>query len=217
MKDVFSYNSDIDKTAFLNWRTKKHEHIHNMFVIADGYMQAAVELAQTCLADNFHKKADAIIFPILFCANHGIELYEKSICWSLNILLGYKKHYPDNHKIRENWYTVKGKIKEFGFDEAEGRGKNEFYSMINVLENYLDELYSKLMRNGNKDTAFHNIDFSRYPLNNREDPQFYIDEIDNVAIDLENFAEVINNIHECLYCLATYYYEQALNKLEQNY
>ena len=62
MKDVFSYNSDIDKTAFLNWRTKKREPIHNMNVIADGYMQAALELAKTCLADSFHKKADAIIF-----------------------------------------------------------------------------------------------------------------------------------------------------------
>ena len=64
-----------------------------------------------------------------------------------NILLGYKKAYPDSHRIREHWYSVKEKIKEYGFDEEAGRGENEFRYMIRVLEVYLDELYSKIMPN----------------------------------------------------------------------
>lgn len=36
MKDVFSYNSDTNKTAYLNWRTNLYEPIHNMLVLANG-------------------------------------------------------------------------------------------------------------------------------------------------------------------------------------
>lgn len=111
MKRIFSYNDDIDKNAYMNWRTDKHEPIHNMNIIADGYFESAILLAKSCLVDNRDKKADAIIFPMLFSVNHAIELYEKSICWSLNILLGNKSKFKENHDIRGNWFTKKQKIK----------------------------------------------------------------------------------------------------------
>ena len=75
MEKIFSYNVDIDKTAYMNWRTRPHQPIHDMMIIADGYMKAAIMLAQDCLQDNMDKKADIVVFPILFSANHAIELY----------------------------------------------------------------------------------------------------------------------------------------------
>lgn len=212
MKKIFSYNEDINKNAYLNWRISKYEPINNMQILANGYMQAAIELAQTCLDDNSDKKADIIVFPMLFSVNQGIELYEKAIYWSLNILLGYKKAYPDSHRIREHWYSVKEKIKEYGFDEEAGRGENEFRYMIRVLEVYLDELYSKIMPNGNFDMAFHNMDFSRYPLNNKMEKHFYVHESVNVVVDLENFVSVFENIFNCLDRLSGYYYQLVLDK-----
>ena len=56
MKNVFSYNADIDKTAYMNWRTSQHDHIYNMIVIADDIMSFAIILAETALADNWDKK-----------------------------------------------------------------------------------------------------------------------------------------------------------------
>lgn len=88
MKKIFSYNVDTNKTAYMNWRTRQHEPIQSMNVIAYGYFQSAILLAEECIKDNYDKKADVLIFPMLFSVNHAIELYEKSICWSLNILLG---------------------------------------------------------------------------------------------------------------------------------
>lgn len=79
MEKIFSYNVDIDKTAYMNWRTRPHQPIHDMMIIADGYMKAAIMLAQDCLQDNMDKKADIVVFPILFSANHAIELYLKSM------------------------------------------------------------------------------------------------------------------------------------------
>lgn len=66
MKEIFSYNNDIDKNAYLNWRTEKHNPIMNMINVADGFMSSALLTAQQVLEDNGDKKADIIIFPILF-------------------------------------------------------------------------------------------------------------------------------------------------------
>lgn len=73
MEKIFSYNVDIDKTAYMNWRTRQHQPIHDMMIIADGYMKAAIMLAQDCLQDNMDKKADIVVFPMLFSANHNLN------------------------------------------------------------------------------------------------------------------------------------------------
>ena len=95
----------------MNWRTDKHQPIHNLNVLAEGYFESAELSIKACLADNSDHKADGLIFPILFSMNHAIELYEKSICWSLNVLLGHNTKFPDNHYIREIWYAESRKLK----------------------------------------------------------------------------------------------------------
>lgn len=204
MKDIFSYNIDINKTAFMNWRTEHHQPIQNMNVIADGYFESAILLAKDCLKDNSDRKADVLIFPILFSVNHAIELYEKSICWSLNILLGYKLKFKQNHDIRGIWLTIKEKIKEFGF--GYGHEEVEFNRMIVELEAYLDEL-SKIIMSKNINDAYQNIDFSRYPINNHDEYHFYLKTYENVVVDLENFISIFEKIRDSLSRLADYYYE----------
>lgn len=193
----------------MNWRTYKHQPIHNLNTLAEGYFESAALTIRECLADNRGHRADVVIFPILFSINHAIELYEKSICWSLNILLGYKSTFADNHNIRGIWYTVKQKIKEFGFDY--GREEADFLNMILPLEEYLDEIYSKIMTDSFNE-AYYNIDFSRYPTNNRMDNHFYITQYDNVVVDLENLLECCKVLNECLSRLAGTYYSLVLEK-----
>ncbi|MDR4925950.1 hypothetical protein [Peribacillus simplex] len=107
MKNVFSYNADIEKNAYLNWRTNRNDHIHNMIVLADGFMSAATLLAKQVLLDNVDKidnvdkKTDSLIFPILFNANHGIEVYLKAISWSLNILNNTGERFDPYHKLNK--------------------------------------------------------------------------------------------------------------------
>lgn len=203
MQKIFSYNVDINKNAYMNWRTNNHEPIHNMNVIADGYFESAILLAECCLNDNYDKKADAVIFPMIFSVNHAIELYEKSICWSLNILLGYNAAFKENHDIRGIWLTTKQKIKELGF--GIGHEEREFNHMIKNLEMYLAELSTTIMDN-DINNAYHNIDFSRYPLNNHNEYHFYLKTYENVVVDLENFIIVFRDINDCLSRLADYYY-----------
>ena len=213
MDKIFSYNVDINKNAYMNWRTTQHEPIQNMNIIAEGYFDSAILLAKQCLTDNNDKKADAIIFPMLFAVNHAIELYEKSICWSLNILLGHNSTFKTNHDIRGNWMTTKNKIQEFGF--GYGREKSDFENMIISLELYIDEI-SKNIMDDDINEAYFNIDFSRYPLNNRNEYHFYLKTYDNVVVDLENFVKIIENIRDCLESLADYYYELVVESWQKN-
>ena len=116
MGKIFDYN-EIEKTAYMNWRTRHHQPIHDMTVIADGYMKAAIMLAEECLQNNEDKKADIVVFPMLFSANHAIELYLKAINWSLNMLLGVNEFYCGGHDIRQIWNTVKKRVSSFETDK----------------------------------------------------------------------------------------------------
>jgi hypothetical protein len=77
--------------------------------------------------------------------------------------------------------------------------------MIVCLEFYLDEL-SHTIKENDVNNAYHNIDFSRYPINNRNEYHFYLNKYNNVVVDLENFVEIFADIHKNLRSLAMYYY-----------
>lgn len=209
MKNVFSYNTDIHKNAYMNWRTDSHQPIHNLNTLAKGYFENVILSIKDCLDDNSDKKADIFIFPILFSLNHGIELYTKSLCWSVNILLNNTSKFDTNHNIKGLWQTAKDKLYEFGF--GYGREESEFIRMTTVLEAYIDEIYHKIMTD-NFETAHKNIDFSRYPFGKSNQSHFYITTYDNVVVDLENLLNVVKDIYECLNRLTDTYYDLACRK-----
>lgn len=198
MKDIFSYNAEIEKNAYMNWRTKKHDPIGNMHVLAEGFFSSALMLAEKALEDNRDKKADMLIFPILFNVNHGIEVYLKSICWTLNKLLNKNATFIQNHDL-------KGLLGDLKTLEIEYENNTEFTSQINTLESYIDELYGKIKSINKKGRLVHDITFARYALNTDLEPQFYINELDNVVVDLENFLEVFQEIFKKLSNLSSHY------------
>lgn len=206
MNGIFRYNEDIEKTAYINWLTKKHEAINNYEVLAKGYFKSAKILIEKCLDDNEDKKADIIILPIIFCMNQGIELFEKALYFSLNSLLGYKGKPNTTHDIRELWNAVKQKIIQYGFDSSAGRDKGDFNNMIRIFEKYLDELNNVVTMNQPNDLNLY-ITFSRYPYTNKSDEQFYIaDSYNNQVVDLEQLQVYCNEIYSCLDRLSGYYY-----------
>jgi len=141
MKDIFSYNADVNKTAYMNWRTSHHDHIYNMIVIADGFMNSAIMLAETALIDNWDKKADSLIYPIIFNANHAIELYLKATVWTLNILLDNQQKIEGQHDIQQILQTVIKRVQEFETDKEK---RKQFNNMINGTKLYVDELFGKI-------------------------------------------------------------------------
>lgn len=201
MKDVFSYNIDINKTAYMNWRTNKHDYINNMINVADGFMESSLILAKEVINDNYGKRADVIIFPILFNANHAIELYLKAITWTLNVLLKNNKQIEGNHNINQMFNNMKSKVMEFETDKDR---KAQFKKLTQNLSCYLDELKTKINDKESK-KGQDNMDFARYPFDNKYINHFYVDTYDNVTVDLENFMNRFTEIGNNLSSIAQHY------------
>ncbi|UED81970.1 HEPN domain-containing protein [Lysinibacillus sp. CD3-6] len=213
MKDIFSYNGDINKTAYMNWRTSHHDHLHNMHVIAKGFADSSLVLVEQILKNNNEgKAADSLIFPILFNANHAIEVYLKSLIWTLNTLLRNGKNYDNTHNLKVLLNEVKKLEKEF-------ENKLDYEDFFGKLENYINELYKKIEIQNNKGNTFSDITFARYSLTRDKEPQFYINEFDNVVVDLSNFILVFNEIFKNLDNLSIHYQDliEMRNEMESYY
>ncbi|MCK6640974.1 MAG: hypothetical protein L6Q81_12905 [Bacteroidia bacterium] len=204
MQPIFTGNPDFRKSAFLNWRTSKNADIQNLLVLADGFLISSIELTKLCLSNNDDKKADVLIFPILANANHGIELYLKALVWTLNKLLGTQYKIEGNHNISQILSTVKSKIKEYKGQE----GLNYFNDQTEILQKYIKELFDKVQATPQNDK----MDFSRYPFDKKYDKHFYVDELNNVEIDLVNFLSQLETIHRILDERASYFFHQELNQ-----
>jgi hypothetical protein len=202
MKPIFSRNEDIDKIAFLNWRISKDNDITNLINIGDGYLTAAIRLSKLCLITNMDKSADVLIFPILNNANHGIEIYLKAIMWSLNVIMKLEDKSQRGHNLQQLYRTVRSKVDTYGG----GLTLSEFNKSTNVLEAYLDELFSITKASHKKD----NMDFSRYPFNTRYENHFYVEELGNVEVDLENFVVRFEEIKIVLDNIANFLYHKEI-------
>ncbi|WP_180276591.1 hypothetical protein [Lysinibacillus sphaericus] len=215
MKEIFSQGI-VEKTAYLNWRTNRHDHIQNMLVIADGFRDSALLLVKELLKDNTTKRADNIIFPVLFNANHSIEVYLKAICWTQNLLLGNGDNFDGTHNLK----SLFNKVVELEHKLNPQSDNTTFMDMLSKLDAYIVELYGNIERtvnrNGN-DKIIHDITFCRYTLSNDMEPQFYINTFENVVVDLENFLEVFKEIFDNLRSLSMQYQVQLEGKLEAQY
>ena len=202
MKPFFSRNDDVDKTAFLNWRISKHKEIKNLINIADGFMLSSIKLAENCLVDNIHKEADILIFPILTNANHGIELYLKALIWTLNEITGSGYRIEGKHNIMQIFQTVNSKIRNYNGQIS----IDSFNEIMEPLKRYIDELFQKIQATPQDDK----MDFSRYPISVKYESHFYVDEVGNVEVDLENLVFQFNEIRSRLDYLANFLYYNEL-------
>lgn len=85
-------------------------------------------------------------------------------------------------------------------------------SMTKTLERYVNELTDKINIDNDINKAFYNMDFSRYPLNNRNAKHFYVAECNNEVVDLENLLSVVEEIHVNLDAIAGFYYQLVVDR-----
>lgn len=201
---IFSRNKIIDKMAFLSWRMDLGTII-GMINLAEGYIESAIIQTESCLQDNTGKRADIIIFPILMCFNHGIELYLKSNIIIYNKLLNNNLKVDATHNLSQLYTTLKARIKDLDGQKA----SNEFEKDFKVLSDYIDELITKIQASPNNDK----MDFSRYPFGKKGESHFYVDRLSTNEIDLENLLSIMNIISEKFDTYTEYLY---YDKFEQN-
>lgn len=196
---IFSYNADIKRNAYLNWRTDKIDHSSNLYIFASNYADAAIALINTILEDNRDKKADALIMPILYDIDQSIELYIKGIIRCIEEVIGDQISIYKTHDIYALERELISKIQR---KESSSKGLEKHLSPVSA---YIDELYQKIRSKADNGRLEVNIDFARYPFNVDGMAHFYIKENDNVVIDVENLGHRFIEIRDSLEALYLMY------------
>ncbi|MCP1101018.1 hypothetical protein M2454_000239 [Aequitasia blattaphilus] len=189
LDSIFQYNSDIEKTAYLNWRMGFGHNSRSQFVVVgEAFFSTAFNLIHQCLEDNSDKKADSWIFPIMFNTVHGIETYLKAINAVLSVILNIHRG------ITEGGHDLKGLCSVARKLIIEYKTKNkcdtteQMFLGIKVVEKFIDNIYEKT----------DDMTFARYPLAKNKQGHFYIQTFDNEVIDLELLEEQIIYVFKML-------------------
>lgn len=203
MDSIFQYNQNVEKTAYLNWRSNKYTNQRRQLVVmGDNFFSSAYNLLQQCINDNGDKKADSWIFPIMFNIVHGIEIYLKAINVILNIVLNEQNQViQGGHDIKQLCQTSKSLILKY-----KNRNKNEttdqMWTAIKVIENFIENIYEKI----------NDMTFARYPMDKNKNGHFYIQTLDNSVIDMELLEKQMVIVYKMLeFIYQTPELEQELN------
>lgn len=203
MDSIFQYNQNVEKTAYLNWRSNKYTNQRRQLVVmGDNFFSSAYNLLQQCINDNGDKKADSWIFPIMFNIVHGIEIYLKAINVILNIVLNEQNQViQGGHDIKQLCQTSKSLILKY-----KNRNKNEttdqMWTAIKVIENFIENIYEKT----------NDMTFARYPMDKNKNGHFYIQTLNNSVIDMELLEKQMVIVYKMLeFIYQTPELEQELN------
>lgn len=197
-KEIFSYNADIRKNAYLNWRTDKHDDAHNLYVLASDYADGAIALINSILSDNSDHKADALIMPIMYCIDQSIEVFLKAIIREIESLTENTISNYKSHDIDELLTIMVSHIKK---KEVKTKGLEKYIEPVTL---FIKELYKKIEVMSKDGHRTLNIDFARYPISPNGKAHFYVEATENVVVDIENLGMRFSEIRECLdglYCM----------------
>lgn len=204
MKSFFKMGRSVNTTSYMNWRVSKNKDVSTQFwQMASGYFQAADLLITACLKDNFDKKADIIIFPILFDIVQGIELSLKASNGYLFMILGGYIKIEGCHNIKQLVDVSISKLQKLKEKQVHGSAVDneeteQAITAMKLIRNFIECLYEKT-----DDMAF-----TRYSQTKDEKEMFYVKECRNVVIDLELLQELLGYIEKMFDFISDYLYRQ---------
>ena len=199
MAELFSSNCDIRKNAYLNWRTRQGDPAYNLHIMASNFADSALTLINAVLQDNTDKKADTLIMPILYSIDQAIELYMKTIIRLIENKEGGLVSNYTSHDIDDLKRQMVARIKKA---ESKTAGLEKF---LKPVSEFIDELYEKISTKDAKGRKVVNIDFARYPFDTDGKAHFYVEDTDNVVIDVENLGQRFSSIRDTLESLCLMY------------
>ena len=203
MDSIFQYNQNVEKTAYLNWRSNKYTNQRRQLVVmGDNFFSSAYNLLQQCINDNGDIKADSWIFPIMFNIVHGIEIYLKAINVVLNIVLNEQNQaIQGGHNIKQLCQTSKNLILKYK-NKSKNETTDQMWTAIKVIENFIENIYIKT----------DDMTFARYPMDKHKNGHFYIQALDNSVIDMELLEKQMVIVYKMLeFIYQTPELEQELN------
>lgn len=188
LPNYFEPTGDIEKSAYLNWRFDRIRNLENQFYdMGKAYFQTALCLVDACISDNCDKKADIWIFPIMFNTVHGIEVYLKGFNSQIRILEKLEIQERQKTKI-EGKHDIK-QLCQLAISLIKGSSQKEgLLPEFEFIKKFIDILYANT----------NDMTFARYPISNKGDLHFYVQNKDNVTIDLEVYKIWVSKVFSIL-------------------
>lgn len=211
LDSIFQYNRDINKTAYMNWRTGFADGSRKQFIIiGESFFTSAYHLIKECLDDNSDKKADSWIFPILFNVVHGMELYLKAIDSALSAILEKKRGITEGgHDLKTLCGTARNLVIEYKNLHKDNTSE-QMFTAIKVVERFIDNIYAKT----------NDMTFARYPMAKDKNGQFYIQNLENEVVDLvllQNQVSMVYHMLELIYDMPTLEIEMNAEAMKDFY
>lgn len=221
LPDYFSYNREINKNAYLNWRFTSFGDIESEFYeLGESYMKTAMLILEECLIDNSDKKADVWIFPILFNTVHSIEVYLKGFNSQMQRLMKLEIDKELSESKIEKGHDIKRLchqaiahfdkyIEQSSIIDTKSTETKEKKTELKFLLKFIKNLYEQT----------DDMSFMRYSIDNKKkEPQFYSEmtNSENIVIDLEIFKIWIDRIFDILKS-TTGFVNHSLDHLEDMY
>lgn len=170
--------------AYLNWKMNQLDRAHNYAAMAEGYQIGALRMIDSLLKDNLGHDADAVIFPILFCAHQSLELYLKATKIAIA--------------------ETKGKDSR----DVEVKPNHKLDGLVSSLNAWIDATEERLVRNkstcalfglidllkavGADDNGGYYPDFARFPESPKQDPYVFVKD-DSLVYKLGAIRELIES------------------------
>ena len=145
----------------------------------DGYMEAAIDLAQGVLVNKAYGKRDTLAMPILFTARHAVELLLKFSISRLHELGVLPSAHRKDHDILSHWSHLAGN--ELG---------DEFlYQQVAALERYVGSL-ANIDEDGQE---------LRYHQNRDGEKSMQDKALANIAVIAESLTELQSHLRNIQY------------------
>lgn len=149
--------------AYTNWRMSIDDRASNYEAMAEGYKTASMRLLDSLLIDNCTHDADAVIFPILFCAHQSIELYLKAA--KIKVLQctkdcnPWKAKFPDKHDLTKLVSSLNSAIPDNNGNRlTRSEQTSPFFDLVDFLQSI-----------GTDGESSYYPDFARYPEKTKKD------------------------------------------------
>lgn len=152
--------------TFEEHQISRHAHIWN------GYMRAGAALVEQCQTSERGMRHE-VVYPILFCYRHGLELAIKWIIERYGRYSNTRNEDHAHHNLWQLWKTCKQIIIEVGSD-----GDNESLQAVEQIV---------------KD--FHDLDKGSFSFRYAADKQGAVIRLPNASFDLANIRDVMEAVN----------------------
>lgn len=161
---------DTPHYAYLSWRMHGSGSYRKFKNLGEGFFVSSIILLEQCLYENRDRKADVVVFPILFNIDHAIELYLKAI-----IRCATENNIRINGRVNtHNIITLKNNL----MNDLQSEDIN-LYNLackdFDLLNSFIDYFF----------TETDDFTYSRYPVDTSNNNHFYVNAKDNIIIDME--------------------------------